>query len=85
MAVFDYVPIVRTEADGLAQFLDTLSDNDWQRPSACDLWTIRDVVVHLIWAADFYTDTVSRGMQGDISLPGDRAPGDAPDPASMPA
>ena len=63
MAVLDdYVPIVQTEADGLAQFLDTLSADDWQRPSACDLWAIRDVAAHLIWAADFYTD-------GDLGLP----------------
>ena len=48
-----YVPLVHTEADGLAQFLDTLSADDWQRPSACDLWAIRDLVAHLIWAADF--------------------------------
>ena len=61
MAVFDaYVPIVHTETNGLAQFLDTLSADDWRRPSACELWTIRDVVAHLIWVADFYTDTVSR-------------------------
>lgn len=80
-----YVPVVSTEADGLAQFLDTLSADEWQCPSACDLWTIRDVVAHLIWAADFYTDTVSRGMQGDISQPEGRPPGDAPDAASMPA
>lgn len=85
MAPLDtYVPVVQTEADGLAQFLDSLSADDWQRPSACDLWTIRDVVAHLIWAADFYTDTVTRGMQGDISLPEDRPPGNAPDQASMP-
>jgi uncharacterized protein (TIGR03083 family) len=86
METFDaYVPIVHTEADGLAQFLDTLSADEWQRPSACELWTIHDVVAHLVWAADFYTDTVSRGMQGDISRPADRPPGDAPDAAAMPA
>lgn len=85
MAVFDaYVPIVHTETNGLAQFLDTLSADDWRRPSACELWTIRDVVAHLIWVADFYTDTVSRGRHGDLSRPGDRPPGDAPDAASMP-
>jgi uncharacterized protein (TIGR03083 family) len=85
MATLDtYAPIVQTEADSLAQFLDTLSADDWRRPSACDLWTIRDVVAHVIWAADFYTDTVSRGMRGDISRPADRPPGDAPEPASMP-
>jgi uncharacterized protein (TIGR03083 family) len=85
MSNFDtQVPIVQTEAEGLAQFLDTLSAEDWLRPSTCDLWTIRDVVAHLMWAADFYTDTVSRGVQGDSSIPADRPPGDAPDPASMP-
>lgn len=84
-ALATYVPIVPTEADGLAQFLETLSADDWQRPSACDLWAIRDVAAHLIWVADFYTDTVSRGRQGDISRPADRPPGDAPEPAAMPA
>lgn len=73
-----YVPLVHTEADGLAQFLATLSADDWQRPSACDLWAIRDVVAHLIWAADFYTDAVSRGIHGDLSHPADRPPGNAP-------
>jgi uncharacterized protein (TIGR03083 family) len=85
MAALDsYVPIVQTEADSLAQFLDTLSADDWRRPSACDLWTVCDVVAHLIWVADFYTDTVSRGMQGDISQPADHPPGDAPEQAAMP-
>jgi uncharacterized protein (TIGR03083 family) len=83
-ALATYVPIVHTEADSLAQFLETLSADAWQRPSACELWAIRDVVAHLIWAADFYTDTVSRGLQGDISQPADRPPGDAPEPAAMP-
>jgi uncharacterized protein (TIGR03083 family) len=85
VALDTYVPIVHTEADGLARFLDTLSADDWGRPSACDLWAIRDVVAHLIWAADFYTDTVSRGRQGDNSLPADRPPGNAPEPMAMPA
>jgi uncharacterized protein (TIGR03083 family) len=84
VALDTYVPIVHTEADSLTQFLETLSADDWQRPSACDLWAIRDVVAHLIWVADFYTDTVSRGIQGDISQPADRPPGDAPAPAAMP-
>ncbi len=80
-----YVPIVQNEVNQLAHFLNALSVDEWQRQSACDLWAIRDVVAHLIWAADFYTDTVSRGRQGDTSLPADRPPGNAPDLALMPA
>jgi uncharacterized protein (TIGR03083 family) len=79
MAALDaYVPLVHAEADGLAQFLATLSADEWQRPSACDLWAIRDLVAHVIWAADFYTDAVSRGIHGDLSHPKDRPPGNAP-------
>jgi hypothetical protein len=42
------------------------------------LWAIRDVVAHLVWAADFYTDAVSRGIHGDLSHAADRPPGNAP-------
>jgi uncharacterized protein (TIGR03083 family) len=78
-----YVPLVQAEADQLAQFLETLSADELQRPSACDAWEVRDVVAHLIWAADFYTDTVSRGLDGDTSLPEGRPPGDTSDAVPM--
>ena len=31
----------------LAGLLDDLSEHDWQEPSLCDRWTIRDVAAHL--------------------------------------
>jgi hypothetical protein len=78
-----YVPLIQAEAERLAQFLDTLSTDDLQRPSACELWDIHDVVAHLIWGADFYADSVSRGLQGDMSLPENRPPGDTSDAVPM--
>ncbi len=47
------------EADGLAAAayaallddLSGLSDADWQRPTDCDAWTVRDMVAHLVGAA----------------------------------
>jgi hypothetical protein len=39
------------------------------------------VVGHLTWAVEFYTDTISRGVQGDTSLLTDRPPGDSPEAA----
>jgi len=78
-----YVPLIQAEAERLAQFLDTLSADDFQRPSACELWEIHDVVAHLIWGADFYADSVSRGLQGDTSLPENRPPGDTSDTVPM--
>lgn len=32
--------------------LETLSADDWARPSLCDGWAIRDVVGHLLWQRD---------------------------------
>ena len=34
------------------QLLRELSDEDWQRPTACDGWTVRDIAAHLL-ADDF--------------------------------
>ena len=31
----------------LADFLETLSDEQWATPSLCDGWTVRDVAAHL--------------------------------------
>lgn len=31
----------------LADLLDDLSEHDWQQPSLCDGWTVRDVAAHL--------------------------------------
>lgn len=78
-----YVPLIQAEAEHLAQFLDTLSTDDLQRPSACELWEIHDVVARLIWGAGFYADSVSRGLQGDTSLPENRPPGDTSDAVPM--
>ena len=47
-----YVPLIQAEAERLAQFVDTLSTDDLQRPSACELWQIHDVVAHLEPAND---------------------------------
>ena len=55
-----------TEADRLAAAVYTalvgdlsrLTDDDWQRPTDCEGWTVRDMVAHLVGAA-----------QGHASLP----------------
>ena len=78
-----YVPLIQAETEHLAQFLDTLSTDDLQRPSACELWEIHDVVARLIWGAGFYADSVSRGLQGDTSLPENRPLGDTSDAVPM--
>jgi hypothetical protein len=36
----------------LLDFLQRLSPEDWSRPSACDRWSIADVVAHLVGVTD---------------------------------
>ena len=49
--------------------LDELSDADLARPSACDGWTVGDVVAHLTWAAGYFGDILERGLRGDVRPP----------------
>ncbi len=36
------------ERSDLADFLDSLTPGQWERPSLCEAWTIHDVVAHII-------------------------------------
>jgi uncharacterized protein (TIGR03083 family) len=75
------VKLLQSESERLSQYLHPLSPDAWTRPSACEGWEVRDVVGHLTWVAEFYADTISRGVQGDTSLLTDRPPGDGPEAA----
>jgi len=44
----DIWEMIRYERAGLADLLDTISEEDWAKPSLCPGWTTRDVVAHLI-------------------------------------
>jgi Mycothiol maleylpyruvate isomerase N-terminal domain/SCP-2 sterol transfer family len=72
------VQLIHSESERLMHYLHTLPPEAWRRPSACALWEVRDVVGHLTWVAEFFVDTISRGVQGDVSVSAARPPGDAP-------
>ena len=61
----DRVALVQAELTRLTQDLHALPADAWRQPSACTQWQIQDVVAHLTGAAEFYIDTLSRGLQGD--------------------
>jgi uncharacterized protein (TIGR03083 family) len=61
----DRVALVRAELARLTQALHALPADAWHQPSACTQWQIQDVVAHVTGAAEFYIDTLSRGLQGD--------------------
>jgi uncharacterized protein (TIGR03083 family) len=47
--VVDVGPLVAAERGTLADFLDTLAPADWDVPSLCPAWRVRDVVAHIVY------------------------------------
>ena len=64
-----HVNQVRLESERLSQYLQSLPNDPWQQQSACERWTVADVVAHLIGGAQMYWEHVSRGLQDDIIPP----------------
>lgn len=44
----DLKPLARREREEFAEFLSTLSPDQWNAPTLCDGWRVRDVVAHVI-------------------------------------
>ena len=61
----------REEIAGAAQrlesFLQTLGPDDMARQSACEGWTVADVVAHLVERGGPIPDQIERGLAGDLS------------------
>ena len=60
----------------IESFLQALSSDDLARQSACEGWTVADVVGHLIERGAPIPDQIERGLAGDIAAP----PGALDDP-----
>lgn len=59
--------ILRQEVADFKARAAALVLEDWDRPSACDGWTVADVAAHLVGQA--FALTVSRGLNGDYTPP----------------
>ncbi len=51
----------------IERFLQALNANELARPSACEGWTVGDVVGHLIERGAPLPDQIERGLAGDLS------------------
>ncbi|VXB78865.1 maleylpyruvate isomerase family mycothiol-dependent enzyme [Aeromicrobium sp. 9AM] len=58
----DVWPYVREERIALADDLETVSEEQWDAPSLCGEWTIRDVVAHIIDTANTSVPSFIRDM-----------------------
>ena len=63
------VKIAISESERLKEYLGSLPAEDWNKPSACDHWDVRDVVAHLAWTAESYAERIHQSLQEDSSTP----------------
>ena len=61
------VKIATAESARLKDYLRSLPAGAWNKPSACDLWEVRDVVSHLAYMAELYTERIHESLQADPS------------------
>ena len=61
------VKLLESEAEQFKSYLSGLPTEAWGRPSACEGWSVADVVAHVV-GQDFAL-RISRGLQGDASPP----------------
>lgn len=71
------IALIRRLAGRIQGFLAGLPEEALCRPSACDLWEVRDVLGHLIGGAERQIDSLRRGLKGDASPPPGFVPMDA--------
>lgn len=69
----DYLACIQTESERLKAYLRTLSPDARSWPSACGDWEIGDVVAHLTAGGRFFAQSVTNGLQGDVTPLGGRS------------
>jgi hypothetical protein len=70
----DRVTRVAVESAALARYLHALPPAAWEHPSACTRWVIGDVIAHLVDSGAFYTESITRGLQGERTPFANRPP-----------
>jgi uncharacterized protein (TIGR03083 family) len=72
----DLMPMVHAERHSLADFLDTLTPEQWSAPTWCDQWNVQELVGHLtaagnITAPHFFGGFIRSGFSFDRFVDGD--------------
>jgi uncharacterized protein (TIGR03084 family) len=80
------VTALAEQQDELAGLLSGLDDEGWSRPSACDGWTVADVVLHLAQTNEMATGSARGDLPGAMARLTDGVPatgGDVDDGAAL--
>jgi uncharacterized protein (TIGR03083 family) len=70
------LPMIHAERRSLAEFLDTISPEQWTTPTWCEKWNVQDLVGHLtaagnITAPHFFGGFIRTGFNFDKFVEGD--------------
>ena len=65
----DVIDLVNSEATRLGDFLSGLDEQEWTQDSACEGWSIGDVVGHLSSGAEGWANSITRALAGDAGPP----------------
>ena len=76
------VEVAKRLAAKIRGYLGELTPEQWELPSACAEWQVRDVVSHLIGGAERQGESMERGRGGDSNPPAGFVP---PQPAELSA
>jgi len=76
------VGVAKRLAANIREYLGGLTSEQWELPSACAEWQVRDVVSHLIGGAERQAESMARGRRGDSNPPAGFVP---PQPAALSA
>jgi uncharacterized protein (TIGR03083 family) len=61
--------MARDEREGFASFLDELALVQWDSPTLCELWTVRDVAIHTVSYDELTTSgLVGRFLKGRLNI-----------------
>ena len=63
------VEVAKRLATNIRAYLGELTSDQWELPSACSEWRVRDVVSHLIGGAERQAESMERGRRGDSNPP----------------
>ena len=59
------VQVHQRESDALQSLMETFTEDDWQRSSACDKWSVADVIAHLANGHAGRVESIGRGIRGE--------------------
>ena len=74
------VAVAKRLATNIRDYLEDLTPQQWELPSACAEWQVQDVVSHLIGGAERQAESMKRGLAGDSNPPVGFVP---PQPAEL--